>query len=65
MPYNCAIPLSIGGDLGGTTTRENCAQVIEDLGWTDVFAADISVGQNFAAGIDNDEVGNPAAGVFL
>jgi hypothetical protein len=66
MPCIYAVPLPIGRDLRGTTTtRENRAQVIKDSPRPDVFAADKAVGQNFAAGIDNDEIGDSAASVFL
>ena len=66
MPCIYAVPLPIGRDLRGTTTtRENRAQVIKDSPRPDVFAADKAVGQNFAAGIDNDEIGDSAAHVFL
>ena len=59
------LALAIGGDLRGTRPRENRVQVIKDSPWPDVFAADKAVGQNFAAGIDNDEIGDAAASVFL
>src|SRR5437870_2317560 len=63
--FPSALDLAIGGDLRGTTARENCAQVIKDPGRSDVIAPDIAVRQHFAARVDNDEIGNAVSGIFL